>query len=61
MKTTGIMLLATAALTGLAIVMWNRIMSRQTREQLSDGEPMQRSRHLNPVFSRMKQQVQENI
>jgi len=61
MKTTGIIVIASAALTGLAIIMWNRIMSRQSREQLSHGEPMQRSRHVNPVFSRMKQHVQENI
>jgi len=61
MKTTSTIVLATAALTGLALFLWNRMANKQATTELDEGRPMERSRHRNPVFSRLKQQVQENV
>lgn len=56
MKTTQTMIVATAALTGLAILIWNRITSRNTLQEISNDETREKGRHLNSLFSRLKQQ-----
>ncbi len=60
MKTTSTIILATAALTGLALVLWNRMVKRTSNMQLEEDHSMERSRHRTPVFSRTKQQLQQN-
>ena len=60
MKTTTTILLAAAALSGLALILWNRMVKKETLKQIA-GELLDSSKHRTPVFSGIKKLVQENM